>query len=310
MRHAALPRIRRHRPSPALVVSIIALFVALGGTSYAALRIPKNSVGSPQVINGSLQKADLSAKAAAALKGRTGAQGPHGSPGTNGAVGAAGPTGATGPAGQNGTNATVNGVAAAGDLAGTYPNPTLKDGAVTTAKFGAGALAPNADLLDGLNSTAFLLAGGKAADADLLDGLNSTAFLLAGGKAADSDKLDGIDSTGFVQGGGTRSLYTSGDAFVDTAAGTLILDCASGNFRFRYRSFNGYTLWAADNGNPSRVVETTLPSPDAFPFGNFLTGTRHWNVRAVSNGHIGNWDIMVYGDGASQCEWNILQDVS
>jgi hypothetical protein len=78
------------------VIALIALFVALGGTSYAALKIPRNSVGSPQVINGSLQKADLSKKAVAALKGNRGAQGAQGSPGPAGAPGAAG---ATGPAG-------------------------------------------------------------------------------------------------------------------------------------------------------------------------------------------------------------------
>jgi len=79
-----------------MVVSLIALFVALGGTSYAALKIPKNSVGSPQVINGSLQKGDLSTKAVAALKGNRGAAGAQGSPGPAGASGA---VGATGPAG-------------------------------------------------------------------------------------------------------------------------------------------------------------------------------------------------------------------
>jgi hypothetical protein len=41
---------RRFRaPSPALVISVIALFVALGGTSYAAIHLPKNSVGSKQL---------------------------------------------------------------------------------------------------------------------------------------------------------------------------------------------------------------------------------------------------------------------
>jgi hypothetical protein len=40
---------RLGRPSPALVVSIIALIIALGGTSYAAFRVPKNSVGSDQL---------------------------------------------------------------------------------------------------------------------------------------------------------------------------------------------------------------------------------------------------------------------
>jgi hypothetical protein len=38
-------------PSPALVVSIIALVVALGGTSYAAFSVPRNSVGTRQLKN-------------------------------------------------------------------------------------------------------------------------------------------------------------------------------------------------------------------------------------------------------------------
>jgi hypothetical protein len=42
---------RLSRPSPALVVSIIALVAALGGTSYAAFSLPKNSVGSKQLKN-------------------------------------------------------------------------------------------------------------------------------------------------------------------------------------------------------------------------------------------------------------------
>ena len=37
------------RPSPALVISVIALFVALGGTSYAVTQLPKNSVGAQQL---------------------------------------------------------------------------------------------------------------------------------------------------------------------------------------------------------------------------------------------------------------------
>lgn len=39
------------RPSPALVVATIALIVALGGTSYAAFIVPKNSVGTRQLKN-------------------------------------------------------------------------------------------------------------------------------------------------------------------------------------------------------------------------------------------------------------------
>lgn len=39
------------RPSPALIISVIALMVALGGTSYAAFSLPKNSVGTKQLKN-------------------------------------------------------------------------------------------------------------------------------------------------------------------------------------------------------------------------------------------------------------------
>src|SRR5947209_16093343 len=63
-------RMKRFRLSPALVISLIALFVALGGTSYAAvaLKIPKNSVGTPQLKNGAVTAGKLNASAIAALK--------------------------------------------------------------------------------------------------------------------------------------------------------------------------------------------------------------------------------------------------
>jgi hypothetical protein len=40
---------RLRAPSPALVISLIALFVALGGTTYAATNLPENSVGTEQL---------------------------------------------------------------------------------------------------------------------------------------------------------------------------------------------------------------------------------------------------------------------
>ena len=42
-------RIRFGRPTPAMVVAIIALFVALGGTGYAALNLPPHSVGKKEL---------------------------------------------------------------------------------------------------------------------------------------------------------------------------------------------------------------------------------------------------------------------
>jgi hypothetical protein len=49
----------RFVPSPSLVLASLALAVALGGTAYAAARLPRNSVGSPQVKPNSLKGSDI-----------------------------------------------------------------------------------------------------------------------------------------------------------------------------------------------------------------------------------------------------------
>lgn len=59
--------IRRHL-SFANVVACLALFVALGGVSYAAVNLPKNSVGSKQLKKGAVRTNDISAKAVKAGK--------------------------------------------------------------------------------------------------------------------------------------------------------------------------------------------------------------------------------------------------
>lgn len=42
-------RFLRRRPSPAIVISSVALFMSLGGVGYAATQLPRNSVGSRQL---------------------------------------------------------------------------------------------------------------------------------------------------------------------------------------------------------------------------------------------------------------------
>ena len=107
-------RLTRHTPSPAMIVALIALFVALGGAAYAGVTLSNNSVRSTTIVNGqvktvdlansavtnaklknnavnsakvkdgSLNAVDLTAAAQAALKGNNGA---------TGATGAQGPAG-------------------------------------------------------------------------------------------------------------------------------------------------------------------------------------------------------------------------
>jgi hypothetical protein len=86
----------KHRPSPALVVACIALLVALGGTSIAAVNaLPRNSVGTAQLKNGAVVSSkvkDGSLKATDFASGQL-QPGPAGPPGPPGAAGAAGPPG-------------------------------------------------------------------------------------------------------------------------------------------------------------------------------------------------------------------------
>src|SRR5919108_1941012 len=72
--------LRRFRPSPAMVVACLALLIALGGTGYAATRLPRNSVTTVQVKDFSLLSRDFKRGQLPA-----GPQGPVGPPGPAGA---------------------------------------------------------------------------------------------------------------------------------------------------------------------------------------------------------------------------------
>lgn len=87
----------RSRLTYANVVATLALFIALGGASYAAVKLPKNSVGGAQVRNGSLTGADVKDRSLTPADVRGSLQGPQG---PQGPAGPAGAQGATGPAGS------------------------------------------------------------------------------------------------------------------------------------------------------------------------------------------------------------------
>jgi hypothetical protein len=116
------------RPSPAMVVACLALLVALGGTSMAAVnQLGRNTVGSLQLKDGAVTNAKVrnnainSAKVAARSLLRSDfapGQLPAGPTGPQGPAGPAGPAGAAGPAGVIGAitvrsaNVTIAGGAA------------------------------------------------------------------------------------------------------------------------------------------------------------------------------------------------------
>ncbi len=49
----------RRRPTASMAISLVALFVALGGVGYAAVSIPDNSVGTNQLRNGAVSNAKI-----------------------------------------------------------------------------------------------------------------------------------------------------------------------------------------------------------------------------------------------------------
>lgn len=140
----------RSKLSYANVISSFALFIALGGSAYA-VTLPRNSVGSAQlrsrsvgaselktnavtsraIRNRSIQTADLTPSARAALRGNAGPAGPPGPPGPAGTTyRAAVPSGggvevgnATSASHQGGTNEYA--VAFTRDLAGCVATATL-----------------------------------------------------------------------------------------------------------------------------------------------------------------------------------------
>ncbi len=131
---------RPSRPTPSMAVSITALVVALGGTSYAAA-----TIGSNDVKNGSLRSADIRNGAVqskdvknGSLRGRDFRGGlPAGKTGPQGPTGATGPAGPTGPQGPAGPSRWVL-VNAAGAIEAQSGGFTVKSGYVANPAGAAG----------------------------------------------------------------------------------------------------------------------------------------------------------------------------
>ena len=99
-------KLRVRRPSPALAISMVALFVAMGGTGYAAIRLSRNSVGSRQIKTNAVRSEEVK-DGALKLKDfgsdqiPAGPRGPAGADGTNGVNGTNGDDGQPGARGPS-----------------------------------------------------------------------------------------------------------------------------------------------------------------------------------------------------------------
>src|SRR3954462_15142492 len=79
------------RPSPAMIVALVALFVVLGGGAYAAFKLPKGSVGTKQLKKHAVMPPKLAKSTVRKLRGVPGPPGEPGQPGQPGQTGPAGP---------------------------------------------------------------------------------------------------------------------------------------------------------------------------------------------------------------------------
>ena len=91
-----MSRLRLRLPTPALVVSCVALIVALGGTSYAAFSVPNGSVGTSALRNKAVTNAKLGPLSVGTAKLRDGSV----------TAGKINPSGLTVPNATNAVNAT------------------------------------------------------------------------------------------------------------------------------------------------------------------------------------------------------------
>ena len=183
-------------------VAYLALFVALGGTSFAAAtlitgkNVKNGSLTGADVKNSSLTGTDVKNSSLTGTDVKNKSLGPGD---FNGSV--AGPKGDTGPPGPAGPSTGPAG----GALTGSYPNPLLAAGAVNTAAFAASATAPNADKLDGMDSADFLAAPGEGWH--FVGEAGEPSFLTAN----DAPNLDGDC------GGGANSWANYGDGYTRAA---------------------------------------------------------------------------------------------
>ncbi len=174
------------RPSPAMVVASLALFVSLGGGAYAAVSVPPNSVGTAQLKNAAVTGAKLHGNAVSSPKVEDGSL-----------------LAQDIKAGQIAAGLG----AAGGDLTGSYPDPSIASGAVTNAKLAADAV-----------NTANFNPGAQAPDSAKLAGLPAADYGgVLSGRIGGLGAGPGTTYWGAVSGNSTASTTEADDTTLSPA---------------------------------------------------------------------------------------------
>lgn len=216
-----MPRRILARPSPSMLVALLALFVALGGSSYAAVTLKANSVTSRTIRNGSVAYADLAKSARPAKanahfrdavadviadpatqvnihvvgeKGDKGDQGPA-STGDQGPTGKSGADGSQGPAGGSGPQGTPGDVRAYGHV---RPDGSGTAQGVTVTHPGLGVYCVNG------------VASGVSFLSVSPDAPNAQAFVLEANSSGNSCSVDRLQVIVSNDGGVDTGFYFIG----------------------------------------------------------------------------------------------------
>ena len=198
------------------MTALLALFVALGGSSYAAIQLSKNSVKSKQIKDGQVKNADLAADSVEAAKvadgslsaadfapGQlpAGAQGPKGATGPQGVQGIQGVQGAEGDPGDPGDPGST-GPSNGFESTTTVDVPwTISESPLRTLALPAGSYILNAYATADTGVAAIHTAGCRIA-------LAGTTVATAGARIG----ADGTDDSEFLALTGGGTLATAGNA--------------------------------------------------------------------------------------------------
>jgi hypothetical protein len=252
------------------VMATVAVFIALGGSSYAAVTLSKNSVKTEQIKNGQVKTADLGANAVTGNKVKDHSLLARDFKLGQLPAGAQGPTGATGPQGPTGGTGSVD---------------NLYSRAESDDRFlGRSAKAADSDLLDGKDSTAFVSGSGRAFSGHVTVGSG-----LQGSPFGNGDDLNGLalrlDCDNVSSGGNATQVWIRNYSSSPTPAW---MDNGGADAT--------YATLGASGGTPLTAGVKTGDVPDQVTF-RVLFGERDLTLDVWSKRNAGSclfaWDVRV-----------------